>query len=69
MADSKTAKPSELDFIIGIGRIDKEGHENQRFISTPKNKLRGDKDTVESMRHLKGHEVMIKPQFSIYEDY
>jgi replicative DNA helicase len=68
MADSKTSKPSELDFIIGIGRIEKEGYENARYISTPKNKLRGDKDTVEAMRHLKGAEVQLVPHLSIYKD-
>lgn len=68
MADSKTAKPSELDFIIGIGRIDKTGYDDVRFISLPKNKLRGDKDTVETMRHMKGKEVLLRPALSIYED-
>ena len=68
MADSKTAKPSELDFIIGIGRIDKTGYDDVRFISLPKNKLRGDKDTVEGMRHMKGKEVLLRPALSIYED-
>lgn len=68
MADSKTAKPSELDFIIGIGRIDKTGYDDVRFISLPKNKLRGDKDTIETMRHMKGKEVLLRPALSIYED-
>jgi len=68
MADSKTAKPSELDFIIGIGRTDKEGYENVRYINIPKNKLRGDTNTVEAMRHLKGKEVLIVPHLSIYQD-
>jgi hypothetical protein len=68
MADSKTAKPSELDFIIGIGRTDKEGYENIRYISIPKNKLRGDKNTIEGMRHMKGYQVVLKPHLSIYED-
>jgi hypothetical protein len=68
MADSKTSKPSELDFIIGIGRIDKAGYEDVRYISIPKNKLRGDKDTVEGMRHMKGRQVLLKPALSIYED-
>jgi replicative DNA helicase len=68
MADSKTSKPSELDFIIGIGRIDKVGYENVRYISIPKNKLRGDANTVESMRHAKGVQVLIKPEYSLYED-
>ena len=68
MADSKTAKPSELDFIIGIGRTDQQGYENVRYINIPKNKLRGDKDTVEAMRHIKGTEVLIVPHLSIYQD-
>ena len=68
MADSKTAKPSELDFIIGIGRTDQQGYENVRYINIPKNKCRGDKNTVESMRHIKGLEVLIVPHLSIYQD-
>ena len=68
MANSKTGKPSELDFIIGIGRLDKIGYEDVRYISIPKNKLRGDKDTVEGMRHMRGKEVLLRPQYSIYED-
>lgn len=68
MADSKTSKPSELDFIIGIGRIEKAGYEDVRYISIPKNKLRGDKGTVEGMRHMRGKEVLLRPSLSIYED-
>lgn len=68
MADSKTSKPSELDFMIGIGRIDQEGYDNVRFLSLPKNKLRGDKNVVESMRHMRGVEVLLRPSLSIYED-
>lgn len=68
MADSKTSKPSELDFIIGIGRVDQEGYDNVRYISIPKNKLRGDKNTIEGMRHMRGKEVLLKPSLSIYED-
>lgn len=68
LAGGKTGKPSELDFLITIGKIDKEGYENMRFISTPRNKLRGNKDTIESMRHLKGQDVMLNAMLSIYED-
>lgn len=64
MADSKTSKPSELDFIIGIGRIDKEGYDNVRYINIPKNKLRGSEEAV---RHGK-FETLIKPALSLYED-
>jgi replicative DNA helicase len=68
MADSKTAKPSEMDFIIGIGREDKEGYENMRYLTVSKNKLRGDENTQEDMRHMRGHPVLLKTQYSIYED-
>jgi len=68
MADSKTAKPSELDFIIGIGRTDQQGYENVRFINIPKNKLRQGKDGVEAMRHCRGIEVLIVPHLSLYQD-
>jgi len=67
MANSKTGKPSELDFIIGIGRIDKDGYENMRYIHISKNKLRGDKNTIEGLRHGK-FEVLLKPSLSLYED-
>ena len=68
MADSKTAKPSEMDFIIGIGREDKEGYENMRYLTVSKNKLRGDENTQEEMRHMRGHPVKLYTQFSLYED-
>ena len=68
MADSKTAKPSEMDFIIGIGREDKEGYENMRYLTVSKNKLRGDENTQEEMRHMRGHPVKLRTQFSLYED-
>lgn len=68
LADSKTAKPSELDFILGIGRIDKEGYDNVRYLTLSKNKLRGDENTIEGMRHMKAHQVLLQPHLSIYED-
>ena len=49
MANSKVGKPAEMDFIIGIGRED--GESVARYLSLPKNKLRGDKDTVDQLRH------------------
>lgn len=51
MANSKVGKPAEMDFIIGLGQ--EEGEEVARYISLPKNKLRGDKNTVEQLRHGK----------------
>lgn len=67
MANSKTGKPSELDYIIGIGRIDKENYEDVRYINIPKNKLRGDKNTLEGLRHGR-FDVLLKPSLSVYED-
>jgi len=67
MANSKTGKPSELDYIIGIGRIDKDGYEDVRYLHVPKNKLRGDKNTLEGLRHGK-FEVLLKPSLSLYQD-
>lgn len=67
MADSKTGKPAELDFIIGIGRVDVEGQENVRYISIPKNKLRGDSGTDENFRHGR-FETLLKNELSIYKD-
>ena len=49
MANSKVGKPAEMDFIIGIGR--ETGENVARYLFIPKNKLRGDKDTVDSLRH------------------
>lgn len=68
MANSKTGKPSELDFIISIGRIDKVGYEDVRYINIPKNKLRGDANSIEAYRHMRGKEVLLRPMLSIYED-
>lgn len=67
MADSKTGKPAELDFVIGIGRMDIEGQEWVRYISVPKNKLRGDENTDENFRHGR-FETLLKNELSIYKD-
>lgn len=67
MANSKTGKPSELDFIIGIGRTDKDGYEDVRHIFLSKNKLRGDRNTIEGLRHLKT-DVILESAISRYKD-
>jgi hypothetical protein len=67
MADSKTAKPAELDFLIAIGRKDDPGYEFVRYIGIPKNKRRGNRYTEEKDRH--GHfQTIIVPELSIYRD-
>lgn len=67
MADSKTGKPAEIDFIIGIGRVESETGETVRYISIPKNKLRGDKNTDEKYRHGR-FETLLLAEYSAYKD-
>jgi hypothetical protein len=65
---SKTAKQGEADWMLGIGKQHKEGMENVRYFSIVKNKLIGDEDTVEEMRHGKAPVVII-PQIARFTDY
>ena len=65
---SKTAKQGEADWMLGIGKQHKEGMENVRYFSVVKNKLVGDEDTVEEMRHGKAP-VIILPQIARFADY
>lgn len=67
VADAKTAKQAEADFIIGIGKIHDPGFEEIRFINISKNKLSGDDDTDRRNRHPQ-IEVEIKPLIGRYID-
>jgi hypothetical protein len=68
VAYAKTAKQGEADWILGIGQVfDKPGYENVRYLSAPKNKLLGDEESVESMRHTT-REVIIQPELARYID-
>ena len=67
VANAKTAKQAEADWIVGIGKINDVGYENVRYLHASKNKLIGDEDTVPDYRHGK-REVLIKPQIARYED-
>lgn len=67
VANAKTAKQAEADWILGIGKTHNESEEYQRFLSICKNKLMGDEDTEPMLRH--GHlTVKIKPEIARYED-
>lgn len=65
---SYTAKQGEADFMFGLGKTHDEKEENLRFISISKNKLMGDKDTLEDMRHAKVP-IIINPTIARYSDY
>ena len=67
MFDSKTAKPAELDALIGIGTSQDAGYEYVRYINIPKNKRRGNRYTNEADRHGK-FQTIIVPELSIYKD-
>lgn len=67
VANAKTAKQAEADFIIGLGKSHDDGLEYARFISLPKNKLIGDNDSQQQLRHGR-FEVLIKPDIARYED-
>lgn len=67
VANAKTSKQAEADWILGIGKIPDPGFENVRFLNISKNKLLGDQDTEPSLRHAH-FEVMIRPEIARYED-
>lgn len=68
VANAKTAKQAEADWILGIGATHNEGFEYVRHLHLSKNKLTGDEDSDPELRHGK-QDVLIKPQIARYEDY
>lgn len=67
VANAKTAKQAEADFIIGIGKSHSDDMEYIRHINICKNKLTGDKDSVPALRHGKA-DVRIFPEIAQYKD-
>lgn len=68
VANAKTSKQAEADWILGIGKIPDAGYERLRFFHLSKNKLMGDKDTDPKMRHGRW-ECLINPEIARYEDF
>lgn len=67
VANAKTSKQAEADWILGIGALHDEGLKYMRYLSISKNKLSGDEDSVPELRH--GHfEVIIEPEIARYRD-
>jgi len=67
VANAKTAKQAEADWILGIGKTHSEDGEYMRYLHLSKNKLDGDMDTEPELRH--GREtVRINPYIARYED-
>lgn len=67
VANAKTAKQAEADFIIGIGKSTVPGFEFHRYINISKNKLVGDSDTDPAFRHDK-ITCLIRPETATYDD-
>jgi len=67
VANAKTAKQAEADWILGIGKIHDPGYENLRYLHASKNKLFGDADSDHTLRHGKC-EVLINVSNARYED-
>ena len=67
VANAKTAKQAEADWILGIGKIHDPGWGNVRFINISKNKLFGDEDTDPARKHDR-FQVLIEPLTARYKD-
>lgn len=67
VANAKTSKQAEADWILGIGRINEPGYDYIRYLHLSKNKLLGDEDTDASLRHSRW-EVLIEPEKARYTD-
>jgi AAA domain-containing protein len=67
VAEAKTTKQAEADWILGIGKSNEGGTEDVRFFNISKNKLMGDADTDPELRHGR-FDVYIRPQIARYED-
>ena len=68
VANAKTAKQAEADWILGIGASHQEGFEYVRHLHASKNKLPGDEDSDPKMRHGKV-DCIIDPEIARYRDY
>ena len=67
IAESKTSKAAEADWILGIGKKHDAGKSNLRYLHLAKNKLSGDLDTRPEMRHGM-FTVIIKAEIAQFSD-
>ena len=67
VANAKTAKQAEADWIVGIGRSNEEGLAYVRNFNISKNKLQGDVESDPAMRHGQ-MTCIIKPEIGRYVD-
>ena len=67
VANAKTAKQAEADWILGIGKSNDDNGSYQRYLNISKNKLAGDKDTLPAERHGQ-FTTVIRPEVGRYQD-
>ncbi len=67
LANSKTSKAAEGDWILGIGKVHEAALEKIRHFHIIKNKLDGDENTIEEYRHGK-FDMYFYPEISRYDD-
>lgn len=67
VANAKTSKQAEADWILGIGKVPDNGYEALRYLHLSKNKLSGDSDSDPKARHAKW-ECLIQPDTAKYID-
>ena len=67
VADAKTSKQAEADWILGIGRSNEEGTQAVRYFNISKNKLMGSEGTDPELRHGR-FDVWIYPETARYGD-
>lgn len=67
VANAKTSKQAEADWILGIGKLTEAGYDNLRYLHLSKNKLPGEPDGNPAMRHGR-MEVLIEAEIGRYKD-
>lgn len=67
VANAKTAVQAEADWIVGIGKTHADGAEFIRYLNISKNKLSGDQDSINTLRHGRS-EILIQPEVARYKD-
>ena len=68
VANAKTSKQAEADWILGIGKTHDQGLEYVRYLHLSKNKLNGDSDSDPELRHGRV-ECLIEPNVARYKDF
>lgn len=67
VANAKTSKQAEAEWMLGIGKVNDPGYDNLRFLHASKNKLDGGPLSIPDQRHGR-REVLIEPNVARYKD-